>query len=410
MNRIINVPLLFLLVLLMSIFTGCEYLEKYIPSTSKNLTPVQLYHKTWEIIKDEYFDKNYNNVDWQRWEHKYDKVLKTNNDAYVAMETMLESLNDRYTRVLPPEKFAEQDEDIEAKVYGVGIQIAEKDNKIIIVSVLDDTPAKRAKLHDNDLITEVNGFPTKGKNLKEVADQIRGKIGTYVKLTIKRGNTIKYFNVVRDIIKVKSVQTKILSDKICYIRLSSFISQEADEEMIEAINKNKDSSAFILDIRSNYGGLLPNAINIANLFLDKGSIIVSTVDRDGIKRNVISTFKSITDKPLIVLINGTSASASEILSGALKDHHRAILVGEKTFGKGLIQKIFDLPDGSGLNVTVSKYLTPNGIDINEKGISPDVYISLTLDDVLKGQDVQLDEAKSLALQAIKAKKIISKSQ
>lgn len=399
--------ILFSFITLVMTLIGCNHLTSIVNTPDSADTPEGLYNKAWQIVKDEYIDPKCNDEDWNYWKDKYDGLLKTNEDAHVAIETMLESLNDRYTRLLPPDKFAEQDIDIEAKVSGIGIQIAEKDEEAIIVSVLEATPAKKAGLKENDKILFVDDLSTKGLDLKDIANHIRGKTGTFVKLTVLRDKTRMYFNVKRDEIKIKAVKQEMLKNNISYIKLYTFISQNAGVEMEDAVTKSKGADAIILDIRSNYGGLLPNSISIANIFIDRGAIIVSVVDRNGDKKDLHALGRALTDKPLIVLINGASASASEILSGALKDHHRAILVGEKTFGKGLVQKIFDLPDGSGINMTVSKYLTPNGVDINTKGISPDVQVKFTLEDLKKGKDIQLEEAQKIALQAIKSKKLAS---
>jgi carboxyl-terminal processing protease len=385
-------------------FSGCDLLSVFLRSFKQNVSPEDLYNRSWNIIQKEYFDQSFNGEDWKYWQHRYDGKLKTREDSYVAIQTMLESLNDRYTRLLPPDKFAEQDTDIEAKISGIGIQIAEKDNNIVIVSVLEETPAEKAHLKSNDKIIAVDDISTKGMDLKDVANLIRGEIGTLVKISVLRGKDKYNYNVRRDEIKIKSVRQEKMDNNINYIRLNSFISQNATIEMEDAILNASDADAIILDLRNNYGGLLPNAINIANIFVDKGSIVVSIIDKNGNKKDLHAATKALTDQPLVILINGASASASEILSGALKDHHRAILVGEKTFGKGMVQKIFDLPDGSGINVTVSKYLTPNGTDIDKKGIDPDIEVELTFDDLKQGKDVQLEEAKNIALQAIKVKK------
>jgi carboxyl-terminal processing protease len=383
---------------------GCNYLNVVLDHQKKDMTPQELYTRAWNIINTEYFDSDFNGEEWKYWEHRYDGVLKTHEDAYVAIDTMLESLNDRYTRLLTPDKFKEQDTDIEAKISGIGIQIAEKDDAIIIVSVLEKTPAEKSQLKSKDKIIEVDGTSTKGLDLKDVAKLIRGKIGTSVHLKVLRGKNKLGIDVIRDEIRIKAVEQEQLENNISYIRLNSFISQNAAIEMEDAVLNARKADAIILDIRNNYGGLLPNAVSISNIFVDKGSIIVSIIDRKGKKKDIHAIAKALTDQPLIILINGASASASEILSGALKDHHRAILIGEKTFGKGMVQKIFDLPDGSGINVTVSKYLTPTGKDINKKGIQPDIEIELTLEDLKNGVDVQLEEAKKVAIQAIEAKK------
>ena len=190
-----------------------------------------------------------------------------------------------------------------------------------------------------------------------------------------------------------------------YIRLSSFISKNATSEFENALNQYKNKKGFIIDLRSNPGGLLSNAILISDMFLD-GGIIVSTVDRDGYKETTRATKRYVTDKPIVILINKGSASASEIFSGAMKDNKRALLVGENSFGKGLVQEVNKLMGGSGANITIQKYLTPNGTDINKKGIAPDVTVELTEENIKAKDDVQLKKANELLVQMIKHQAIV----
>ena len=206
----------------------------------------------------------------------------------------------------------------------------------------------------------------------------------------------KIYTIVRDEIEVKSVSTKppfekIIPEDIQYIRLSSFISKNAGTEIQEILDKCDDKKGIILDLRSNPGGLLTNAIYISDMLL-QGGVIVSTVDRDRYKTTTRARYGQMTQKPLVVLINKGSASASEILSGALKDNHRATIVGEQSFGKGLVQEINRLPDQSGMNITIQRYLTPSGQDINKKGITPDVVVELKEEHVIAKNDVQLKKA------------------
>lgn len=403
MNKLFNKLLLpALLIGLIGFVVACNPSQvKDSIVTSPPNPALTLYKRAWEIVKDEYYDEKLNGVDWNYWKNRYDGQIETFQDAHVAIETMIESLDDRYTRLLNPDAFKEQDISIESKISGIGIQIAEKDNKAFIISVLEDTPASKSGLKEDDTIISVNDTEVKGLDLKDIANLIRGKIGTNVKITINRDGKKEIFIVERDTIRIKSVNQKFLENGISYIRLNSFISQDADYEMEEAILRSNDSEAIILDLRGNYGGLLPNAISISNIFLERGDTIVSVINKAGNKRNLIALAPRMTDKPLIVLINGSSASASEIVSGALKDNKRATLVGQKTFGKGLVQKIVQLPDGSGINITVSKYLTPTGKDIDKIGIKPDLEVDFTLEDLKKGEDPQLEAAKKEALKSIK---------
>ena len=213
----------------------------------------------------------------------------------------------------------------------------------------------------------------------------------------RKGVANKVYTIVRDEIEVKSVSCKppfdtvTIPDDIQYIRLSSFISKNAAAELEAILNDSKNKKGYILDLRSNPGGLLTNAIYISDMLL-KGGVIVSTVDRDRYKSTTRARYGQITEKPLVVLINKGSASASEILSGALKDNHRATIIGEQSFGKGLVQEINKLPDEAGMNITIQRYLTPSGNDINKKGITPDIVVELTEEHVKNKNDVQLKKA------------------
>lgn len=359
-------------------------------------TPQSIYDEVWRLINTKYVDQSENGQDWSKWRHKYDTYIQDEQDAYVAIETMLSSLDDKYTRFLDPEEFKDENESIRAKLYGVGMQIGMRDNKLVIIAPLENTPAEKAGLKSDDEIVSIDGKSTKGLSVKEAADMIRGRKGTKVKILIRRNNKDKIYELVRDEIKIMSVSnktpfaTKVPKD-IGYIRLNSFLSKDASNEILAILQQYKDKDGVILDIRSNPGGLLSNAVSISDMFLDEGPI-VSTVDRDGYKEIKYATSHMIWKKPLVVLIDRGSASASEILSGALKDHHRAILVGQNSFGKGLVQEINQLPGGSGINITTQKYLTPNDTDINKKGIQPDIEVKNTEKDFDKKNDQQLNIA------------------
>ncbi len=361
-------------------------------------TPAELYDDVWKIVSKKYYDPTNNNQDWDKWRYRYENKLKTKEDAYVAIETMLSSLNDPYTRFLDPKEFSEETESIKGSLKGIGTQIAIRDGNLVIIAPLEDSPAERAGLQADDYILEINGESTKGISIEAAADKIRGEKGTTVTLLIQRkGVPNKTYSVVRDEIEVKSVSckppfetTKIPND-IQYIRLSSFISKNAAGEIESILNNSSGMKGFIIDLRSNPGGLLTNAIYISDMLL-RGGVIVSTVDRDHYKNTTRARMQQVTDKPIVVLINKGSASASEILSGALKDNHRATIVGEQSFGKGLVQEINRLPDEAGMNITIQRYLTPSGNDINKKGITPDVVVELTKENVEAKKDVQLEKA------------------
>lgn len=361
-------------------------------------TPAELYDDVWKIVNKKFYDPTNNSQEWAKWRYRYDHKLKTAEDAYVAIDTMLASLNDPYTRFLPPKEFSEETQAIKGSLKGIGTQIGLRDGELVIIAPLEDSPAERAGLLADDKILEINGESTKGINIDVAADKIRGEKGSTVNLLIQRkGVPNRVYSIIRDEIEVKSVSCKppfdttVIPDDIQYIRLSSFISKNAAAEIEEILNNCNNKKGIILDLRSNPGGLLTNAIYISDMLL-KGGAIVSTVDRDRYKITTRAKYGQVTEKPIVVLINKGSASASEILSGALKDNHRATIVGEQSFGKGLVQEINKLPDDAGMNITIQRYLTPSGQDINKKGISPDVVIELTEENVNDKDDVQINKA------------------
>ena len=305
-------------------------------------SPVDLYDNVWRLINNKFVDQTNNDQDWAKWRHKYDSKILTNDDAYVAINTMVASLNDPYTKFLDPKEFADETSSIKGSLKGIGIQIGVKDGKLMVIAPIEDTPAEKAGLLADDEILEIDGVSTKGITVDKAADKIRGKEGTQVTLLVKRKDAQpKAYTITRAEIEIKSISQKLpleakLPDDFCYIRLSSFISRNAANEFGTILNNNRNKKGFIVDLRSNPGGLLTNAIYISDMFLDGGTI-VSTVDRDGYKETQRASAGTYTKKPVVVLINKGSASASEIFSGAMKDNHRAVIIGEQSFGKGLVQ-------------------------------------------------------------------------
>ena len=280
-------------------------------------TPQSLYDNVWKLITTKYVDQTNNGQDWNKWRHRYDMYLKTDEDAYVAINTMLQSLNDPYTKFLDPKEFAEETSSIKGSLKGIGVQIGVRDGKLLIIAPIEDTPGERAGLLAEDEILEIDGASTKGITVQKAADKIRGEKGTAVKLLIKRaGQPNKLYTIVRDEIEIKAVSIKTpedtkISDQIGYIRLSSFISKNAAQEFFDALDKMADKKGYIIDLRSNPGGLLSNAIVLSDKFLS-GSTIVSTVDREGYKSPTKASRGLVIDKPIVVLINKGSASSSPL--------------------------------------------------------------------------------------------------
>ncbi len=345
--------------------------------------PKETVDEVWQIINHQYVDTSFNHTDWSKIRQQYvkDATYGNKQDAYKAIREMLGKLGDPYTRFMNPEEFQNMRIDTSGELTGVGITIAkdEKTDGLIVISPVENTPAFKAGILAQDLITKINGKDTKGMDVNDAVKLIRGEEGTQVTLTIDRQGKKKDYNITREKIEIHPVRASVKDSnigKIGYIRLSTF-NENAAKDMQKAIESQEKEGVvgYVLDLRSNPGGLLYSSINIARMWINDGTI-VSTVDRQGVSDRESATHKALTQKPLVVLVNEGSASASEILSGALQDNKRGTLLGTKTFGKGLVQSVRPLGDGSGLAVTIAKYLTPSGRDINKHGIDPDVLVKL----------------------------------
>lgn len=357
--------------------------------------PSRLFLSTWNIVKTKYYDSTLNNQDWYRWKKRYIDQIKTQDDAYIAINSMLASLNDPYSRFLNDKEYLEQTTDIDSKITGIGVNIINISGKITILNVVENTPAYKNDIKAGDIILKVNNEDVQGTDITNVANQIRGEIGSTVVLELIRNNKKLTKTITREEIAIANIKYKIIDKDIAYIQILNFIGQDVPKEFLNAIEQTQNTKKLIIDLRGNPGGLLPNAILIANMFLPNGKI-VSIVDRNGLITSINAEKKDfLINKPTVILIDESTASASEILSGALKDSNKAILIGEKTYGKGMIQKIYPLPNKTGMNLTIAKYLTPNGTDINKIGIKPDINVQYTFNDYLNHKDPQLEKAKQI---------------
>jgi carboxyl-terminal processing protease len=362
-------------------------------------SPKELIDEVWQIVHRQYVDGTFNQVDWQAVRKEYLSKSYTNQEeAYKSIREMLKKLDDPYTRFMNPEEFKSMQVDTSGELTGIGITISqdEKTKQLVVIAPIEDTPAFKEGILAKDVILEIDGKSTQGMDTNQAVSLIRGEAGKPVKLIIQRNGQKKQFNITRariEIHPVKYSEKQTPAGNLGYIRLNQF-SANAGKEMKEAISKleAKKVSAYVLDLRGNPGGLLFSSVDIARMWLDQG-IIVSTIDRQGEQEREIARGRALTTKPLVVLVDKGSASASEILSGALQDNKRAVIVGSQTFGKGLVQSVRPLEDGSGLAVTIAKYHTPSGKDINKHGIDPDVVVDLT--DSQK-EDLWLKERDKLA--------------
>jgi len=288
---------------------------------------------------------------------------------------------DPYSAYMSPKSFEGMRTDTKGEFGGLGIEIGMESGVVKVISPIDDTPAANAGIKSGDYIVRIDGEQVQGKTLTEAVELMRGPIGSSIKLTIRRKNKKKAleFKIKRAIIEVKSVEAKIIGDKkdIGYLRLKSF-NENSDEQLFKKINdfeKKNKLIGYVLDLRNNPGGLLTQAISVSDYFLDDGEI-VSTKGRkiSETRRFFSKKGDGIKGKPLIVIINTGSASAAEIVSGALKDHKRAIILGERSYGKGSVQSIIPLKNGGGLRLTISKYYLPSGKSISDVGVLPDIIV------------------------------------
>ncbi len=372
-------------------FSGL-FLNSFAEATVLNNSYKEVIDHVWQIVYRDFLDSSgkFQKSNWINLRKEVlSKTYSDSNEAYDAIRDMLSNLDDSYTRFLEPKEFNQMRIDTSGELTGVGIQIVKdkESDDLIIISPIEGTPAFDAGIKARDKILSIDDISTEGMNIEEAVKLIRGQRGTKVKLEILRGSNSFFKILSREKIEIKSVSSKVNQTQnglsIGYVRIKQFNSN-ASKETRDAIKdlETKKVAGYVLDLRSNPGGLLESSIDISRHFINKG-VIVSTVSKDGLKETKKGNGQALTKKPLVVLVNEGSASASEIVSGAIKDNKRGKLVGKKTFGKGLVQSMRTLVDGSGLTVTVAKYLTPNGTDINKSGIIPDIEVRMNINPILQ---------------------------
>lgn len=303
-----------------------------------------------------------------------DGTIDENKMFYGAMKGLVESVGDPYTRFVNPQDLEEEQTQIEGEYGGLGMYIATKDGRTVVIAPIEDTPADRAGIKPLDEIVKVGEENVFGWQSDEVAKKLRGPAGVVVNVTIRRKDTSKLqeFSIKREIIKIKTVRME-MDGNVAYIKINNF-NQKTDGEVAAAIENAKKNKAqgILLDLRNNPGGLLDSVVDVTSRFID-GGVVVRTKGRFNQANQTYHAVQGRASKlPLVALVNEGSASASEILAGALKDHRRATIVGMKTFGKGSVQSLFNLPDKSGIFITIARYSTPNGTQIDHKGLEPDV--------------------------------------
>lgn len=363
---------------------GLQLLNLPLAASPLEDNPKAIIDEVWQLVNDQFVDRQFNQVDWlakrqELLQHSYEN----SKEAYLSIRSALKDLGDPYTRFLPPEEFTQLTDETSGEMSGIGVKISiepiRKD--LYIVDAIKNSPAAKAGIKAGDRLVRINGKPTALMSMEDAYKEIQGENGSTINLEVARADKgIFSLTLTRAKIELPNVTYTLKKEdqlKVGYIKLDEF-SSHAGQQMKEAIKdlSKQKVTAFVLDLRGNPGGLLFASVDIARLWMNQGGI-VSTVDRIGGDKKFTANGTSITDLPLIVLVNEGSASASEILTGALKENKRAIVVGTTTYGKGTVQSVHTLSDGSGLAVTVARYYPPSGTDINHKGIAPDISVSLT---------------------------------
>ncbi len=426
-------------VLVVLLVIAIEFMGMKVAVAADYLQEQKFFTDVWQIVNHSYVDSKFNHQNWYKVRKKFTgRNFKSREETYDAIQEMLATLDDPFTRLLRPDQYRSMQTSTSGALTGVGLQIVVAENKFLtVVAPIEGSPAAKADVRSQDQIIKINNVSTQNLTLDECADRLRGEIGSEVTLTISRSTSAsiiksispvknsqanskvtdteeivgqiapQVFDVTlkRDRIAVNPVIFKLNHEgdrEIGYIRLNQF-NANAAQDMADAITtlEAQNANGYVLDLRNNPGGLLQAGIQIARMWLPDG-VIVYTVDRQGIQENYTANdSKPLTLDPLVILTDGGTASASEVLSGALHDNGRAKLLGTKTFGKGLVQSLFDLEDGSGLAVTIAHYETPNHTNIHKSGIKPDVEVLpsniLTRNQLGTKDDVQYAAAVDLLL-------------
>ena len=360
------------------------FLEKVIAQEETVYDKIDLFGEVLDKINKEYVDE-----------------VDQSDTMDAAINGVLQSL-DPYSSYLSPKNLEEMQTETKGEFGGLGIEVAMEAGVVKVISPIDNSPAEREGIKAGDYIVKINNTQVQGKTLNEAVDLMRGPVGSNLKVTVRRIGLRKslIFNITREIIQVASVKSEVFDEKIGYIRLTSF-NENSDDQIkkeIKQFKKNKKIEGYILDLRNNPGGLLGQAIKISDFFLDDGEIVSTKGRKKNENQKWFAREGDIIDgKALIVLINKGSASASEIVAGALKDHKRAILIGDKSYGKGSVQSIIPLRNRGAIRLTISKYYLPSGKSISEVGVSPDITVEEKSEDfrILSENDNQLKFARKL---------------
>lgn len=371
-------------------------------AVSQNIAPQRLFINAWRTTKNSYIDETLNNQDWSYWRRRYFKHIKTIDDANVAINSMLASLNDPYSKFLLSNSFAKQKVLLDSKITGVGILFDKTGDDIVINHVIANSSAHTANIQVGDTIVGINGKDVKNIDTDKIITELGSGKTKKVVMTLKRGDVLITKELTKKDIFFSTMNYKITKDNIGIITLSSVMGQKAVEDFKQILIATNNTKGLIIDLRNNYGGILANAIQMANFMMNEDEI-VSVKSRVNREYQIYSeNDKIFKEKPVVILVNDKTASAAEILAGTLQVNIGAVLIGENTFGKNAIQLVIPMSNGAGLVITTDKYILPDGRDIYKIGVEPDIVVKKSL--ITLKKDEQIEKAKKIVNEMVKKKK------
>ncbi len=389
-----------MLIIVINFFNPKIYLvavsNKLVQKTIANqsIAPDRLFINVWRTVKNSYVDESLNNQDWLRWRIRYVNHIRTMEDANLAINSMLASLNDPYSKFLQSDLFSKQKIVLDSKITGVGILFNQAGDEIVINHILDNSSASSENIMAGDTIVSINGKKASEIGVSGITKAIETSKADNIEITIKRDNVLITKKLKKQEIPIPTMDYRISKNNIGIITLSNIMGENAVNNFKEILEKTNNTKGLIIDLRNNYGGILSNAIEMLDLMLDEKKIV-------GIESRVNTNYqiytetgKSFIDKPIIILINKNTASAAEIFAGALKDNNNAILIGDNSFGKNSIQQVIPMSNYTGLILTTDKYILPNGEDIYGTGLEPNIKIKQDTIVTAK-KDVQFKTAEKL---------------
>ncbi len=353
-----------------------NFVSKLIEKTrqSQHVSPQRLYINAWRLAKVEYVDSSMNHQNWYRWRNRYIGQIKTMEDANIAINTMLSSLNDPYTKFLQSKSFSEQKIILDSKITGVGVMFNKTGDEVVVNHVLKNSSAQSQHIMAGDSIVSINGVKTKEMTQEQIHSLIETSKDKNIKFEIRRGNEVLVKNLKKTEIPIATMAHRITKDNIAIITIANIMGSKAVYDFKDILKKTNKTKGIIIDLRNNYGGILANAVIMADFMLEDKQI-VSINSRGNVKYQIYADDEIVfTPKPIVILVNEKTASAAEILAGTLQDNVGAILIGNNTYGKNAIQQVVPMTNGCGLMITSSKYILPQGEDIHDVGIKPDYYV------------------------------------